>query len=243
MKHTTTYFYVPPTDIRKGVVSFSEDESGHLARVLRAKEGDEVVVVDGNGGAYRVAITRTHPEYSRGEIIGEAAVAPEPNIVFTLGLGAIKPKRMESAWDSCVQLGISRLVPLHTDYSLEKLKPDGKYMQRLHSVSLRAMKQSRRAMLPEVLPPMSVHGILGAGEYEYIFFADPEGLPDPPSKRPRLGESILLLVGPEGGFSAEERRHIANSGGIAISLGPRRLRAETASAAISVIALRWTGDI
>ncbi len=243
MKHTTTNFYVPPDDIRKGIVHFSEEESSHLVKVLRAKPDDEVVVVNGCGSAYCVKIIRADSSHSRGEIIGDAETAPEPNINHTLAVGAIHPKRLEAAWDSCVQLGLSRLVALHTEYSIERFKPDGKCIERLRAVSLRAMKQCRRAVLPEVAPPTPLVEILNSGEFRYILVGDPEGLPNPPHEKPKLGERVLLLVGPEGGFSAEERRLIANAGGVPISLGPRRLRAETATIALSVIALRWTADM
>ncbi len=243
MKHTTTNFYIPPESIQNGRVIFPKDESQHLAKVLRANIDDVVTVVDGVGSAYQVIITRADVEYSRGEIKEQIEPAPEPVIEFTLCLGAIKPKRLEWAWDACIQLGISKLIPIHTDYGIDRIRPDGKFLERLEMVAIRAMKQSRRAVLPTVEPPKSVHEILVEKEYEHLIIADEKGLPNLPNKLPKLGERVSLLVGPEGGFSAEERKAVADAGGIPISLGVRRLRAETAAIALSTIALRWTGDI
>ncbi|MGC9314329.1 MAG: RsmE family RNA methyltransferase [bacterium] len=243
MKHIDTNFFVPPENIQNGRVIFTEEESHHLAKVLRAKVDDIVTVVDGAGKAYQVVITRADKEHSRGEIRGETKAAPEPVIEFTLCFGAIKPKRLEWAWDACIQLGISRLIPLHTEYGIERIRPDGKFFDRLEIVSIRAMKQSLRAVLPEVESPKTIYDIINEKRFDHLVVADENGLPNLPAKLPKLGDSVSLFVGPEGGFSAEERKAIADAGGVPISLGQRRLRAETAAIALSTIALRWTGDL
>ena len=243
MKHTTTYLYIPQDKIINGEVHFPEDESVHLSQVLRAKSGDEIIVVDGAGSAYRVEITRSKQKYSRGRIIEQINPSSEPKFNFSLALGTIRPRRMETAWDFCVQLGMNELIPIHTKYSTDRMKADGKYMDRLRAVSIRAMKQSKRAVLPGVRDPISISELLLAGSFEYIFYGDSEGLPGPPLKKPRLGERVLLVIGPEGGFSSEEIRELESQEAIPISLGPRRLRAETAAVTLSVIALKWTNDI
>ena len=242
MKHVTTSFYVPKGDIQNGIAHFSRGESNHLSRVLRARADDLVRVVDGEGGAFWAKVTRSDPEYSRAEIIEETEPAPEPSITFELAPGIIHPNRLESAWDSAIQLGARRLQPLRTKYSEERLKPGGKYMKRLRTVSVRGMKQSGRAVLPVVEEPMELNEYL-QHTGDVLLYGNPEGLPSPPKERPRLGEKVSLLVGPEGGFSSEEIRLIDSAGGVPISMGPRRLRAETALVTLTVIALRWTGDI
>ena len=242
MKHLSTSFYLLPKDISRGRVSFSREESNHIARVMRASVGDEVRAVDGIGHAYRIRITRIDPAHSRGEIIESVEPAPEANIRFAMGIGTILPKRLEAAWDSCVQLGISKLIPIRTAYSTKRLREDGRYVERLRTVSRRAMLQCGRAILPEVGDPVDLARLL-TGDYDIILYGDIDGLPTLPAQRPRLGKRVLLLTGPEGGFSSEENRLIQDAGGIGISLGPRKLRTETAAVALAVIALRWTADI
>lgn len=243
MKISTTYFYAPPEDFRKGEVVLPENESAHLAKSLRAKVGDEIIVVDGEGKAFAVEILKIDGKRAKGTILGEVEHAPEPLIKHAIGIGTIQPARLETAWDMCVQLGISRLIPLWTDFSIDRMKPDGRFIERLKSISIRAMKQSRRAFLPVVEPPQTLVELINSKKFDYIFFGDPEGLPDFPQKKPRLGENVLLIIGPEGGFSSEEKRIISDAGGIAISLGRRRLRTETATVALSLLSLRWTEDI
>ncbi|RKZ29828.1 hypothetical protein DRQ36_07465 [bacterium] len=243
MKHTTTNFYVPPENIRNGKVHFPEGEGNHIVRVLRAEVGDLVVVVDGCGRAYLVELTKTDPSHSRGKIVEEVESAREPKIHQTLAIGTIHHKRLETAWDACVQLGISRLIPLRTEYGLDRIRRDGKFIDRLRAVSVRAMKQSGRAVLPAVEQPLSLVEVLNSGGYRHILVGDPDGLPNLTYNKPKLGERVLLVVGPEGGLSAEERRLLTEHSGIQISLGPRRLRTETAAVALSVIALKWTEDI
>ncbi len=242
MKFVSTSFYLSPKNLRRGIAKFSEDESNHIVRVMRASVGDEVRAVDGIGHAYKICITRTDPAHARGEIIESIEPAPEPNIRFALGIGTILPKRLEAAWDTCVQLGISKLIPIETAYSNRPIRNDSKHIERLAAVGCRAMLQCGRAVLPVVETPIKLHKLLEE-DHGVVLFGDSEGLPNPPSERPKLGEEVLLLIGPEGGFSSEENRFIAEAGGIGISLGPRRLRTETAAITMSVVALRWTGDI
>ena len=242
MKQLSTSFYIVPKDIKRGRVSFSREESNHIARVMRASVDDEVRAVDGIGHAYRIRLTRVDPAHSRGEIIEPVEPAPEPNIHFTMGIGTILPKRLEAAWDSCVQLGISELIPIRTAYSTKRLREDGRYIERLRTVGRRAMLQCGRAILPEVGDPVDLSRLLTGG-HDIVLYGDIDGLPTPPARRPELGANVLLLIGPEGGFSSEEDRLIQNAGGIGISLGPRKLRAETAAVTLAVIALRWTADI
>jgi 16S rRNA (uracil1498-N3)-methyltransferase len=243
MKHITTSFYIPPEGFIRGEMIFPEGEAEHLSRVLRAREGDEVIVVDGVGHTYRVRLTKADIKRTKGEVLAEIKSAPEPNIINTLGIGTIHQEKLEFAWDACVQLGISRLLPVRTEYGIERLRADGRNIERLRAVSIRAMKQSRRAVLPQVLPPVNLPALLKEGTFKHILFGDPDGLPSPPKDPPKLGEGVLLLVGPEGGFSSEEKRLIADCGGIPISLGPRRLRTETAAIALAIISLKWSEDI
>ncbi len=242
MRFVSTSFYIPPESISRGIIRFLPDESNHICKVMRAKPGDEVRAVDGEGHVYRVKITRADPSRAQGEIIEAENSRVEPHTIITLGIGTILPKRLEIAWDSCVQLGVSGLVPVRTEYSLGRLREDGRFVERLEAVSKRAMLQCGRALLPRVEPPCELRELV-LRDYDLILWGDEEGLPSPPAERPKLGERILLLVGPEGGFSSEERRIIADAGGIGLSLGPRRLRAENAAVVLSVIALRWSGDI
>jgi len=242
MKLISTSFFIPPENISRGIVKFPADESAHICKVMRAEVGDEVRAVDGEGHVLWVKLTRADKSHARGEIISSTISEIEPHTLLTIGMPTIHPKRMESAWDSCVQLGISALIPIRTEYTQSRIKPDGKFIERLKAAGMRAMLQSGRAVIPPVESPAGLDEVV-LRDFDAILFGDEEGLPTPPNSRPKLGERVLLLVGPEGGFSSEERRIIAEAGGVGISLGPRRLRAETAAIALSIIALRWSGDI
>ncbi|MCK5832757.1 16S rRNA (uracil(1498)-N(3))-methyltransferase [bacterium] len=242
MKFVSTSFFIPSNCISRGQVKFPKDESTHVYKVMRASVGDTVRAVDGKGHIYWVKITRVDIMHSRGEIIETTTTELEPHTLFSLAMGTILPKRMEAAWDSCVQLGISTLIPVRTKFSLSRIREDGKFIDRLNAVGKRAMLQSGRAVHPTVEMPCELSEIV-IHDFNTILFGDEEGLPTPPSEKPKLGEKVLLLVGPEGGFSAEEKRIIEQAGGVGISLGPRKLRAETAAVTLSVLALRWSRDI
>jgi 16S rRNA (uracil1498-N3)-methyltransferase len=106
------------------------------------------------------------------------------------------------------------------------------------------MKQSKRATLPKIIPVAPIDELIRLRKmFEAIFFAHPFGLPSFDYRSFKEGEAYLLLVGPEGDFSAREKEFLREISAIPISLGPRRLRTETAAVAFLVKALCVSREI
>ncbi|WP_103029719.1 RsmE family RNA methyltransferase [Salinibacter altiplanensis] len=227
----TTNFYAPPAAIRGGRVVLPEDEARHAHTVLRGATGDEMTVVDGTGGWYRVEITHAAPEQVVGTIVEQREEVGEPAVDVTVALGLLKKRsRFETFVEKAVELGVRRIVPLRT----ARAERESIREERLRNVMVAAMKQCRRSRLPALVAPRSTADLLDESESErqLVCHAGDASVPirqvvDPGG----AAASALVLVGPEGGFAPSEVEGAVRAGATPVSLGARRLRAETAGLA------------
>jgi 16S rRNA (uracil1498-N3)-methyltransferase len=227
----TTNFYAPPSAIRGQRVVLPAEEARHVRTVLRAEAGDEMAVVDGRGHWYRVDITHAAPEQVVGTIVEQRKDVGEPAVDVTVGIGVLtKRSRFETFVEKAVELGVRRIVPLRT----ERTERDSIREERLRNVMVAAMKQCRRSRLPGLAPPQSPTALVEAAEAEKTLVCHAGGDAVPiwqAVTETRRAASALVLVGPEGGFAPAEVSSIVGAGGTPVSLGARRLRAETAGLA------------
>jgi 16S rRNA (uracil1498-N3)-methyltransferase len=227
----TTNFYAPPTAIRDSRVVLPEDEARHLRTVLRGGEGDEITVVDGTGGWYRVEVTHVAPGQVVGTIAEQREEVGEPDVDVTVALGLLKKRsRFETFVEKAVELGVRRIVPLRTRRTERESIREG----RLRNVMVAAMKQCRRSRLPDLADPQSPAEVLAASgaELRLVCHAGANAVPIQRAvAEAGPGASALVLVGPEGGFAPSEVDEAIAAGCTPVSLGPRRLRAETAGLA------------
>jgi 16S rRNA (uracil1498-N3)-methyltransferase len=226
----TTTFYVPPAHIDNGRVVLPDDEARHAVRVLRHGPGDEIVVVDGVGGRHCVRLTETDKRSAAGEIIATEREVGEPPYRLRIGLGTLKnASRFETFAEKAVELGVSEIVPLVT----ERTERMSLKAQRMENILVAAMKQSGRSRLPVLAEPQPLADVLADEATGARILchesADPDALlPAILSSGPTAG-ALTVLVGPEGGFSEAEVLEAERAGWRVASLGPRRLRAETAA--------------
>lgn len=224
----TTNFYAPPSAIRSSRILLPEEETRHARTVLRAQEGDEIVVVDGEGGWYRVHIDHLAPEQVVGTIVERRENVGEPEVNVTVALGLLKKRsRFETFVEKAVELGVRRIVPLHT----QRTERESVRGERLHNIMVAAMKQCRRSRLPDLASPTSLEALLAksGAELELVCHAGNDAVPI----RQAVDDtgpvqSALLLIGPEGGLAPVEVEEAVSAGCTPVSLGARRLRTETA---------------
>jgi 16S rRNA (uracil1498-N3)-methyltransferase len=207
----------------------------HLARVLRARVGQEFdLSADGVVRRARVsAITPDRVEF----ILGEEMVASAP-LQLALALAIFKFDRMEWAIEKCTELGVSRIVPViarRTDPHLAQAA--SKRRERWQRIAREASEQSRRVTPPEVAAVISLKEAVGLPAGMRILLAESEEEKVLTEVLPGLSpqEEILVAVGPEGGWTSEERELFRQSGWSSVSLGETILRAETAAIAATAI--------
>lgn len=224
----TTNFYAPPSAFRGSRVVLPEEEAHHVRAVLRARAGDEIVVVDGEGGWHHVTIDHLGTDQVVGTVQKTRRDVGEPDVHLTVGTGLLtKRSRFETFVEKAVELGVRRIVPLRTAHT----EPDTLRVERTRNVMIAALKQCRRSRLPTLAEPQSLDAVLEATDADRRLICH-GGTDAPPVLRAlgtiEAGARLLVVVGPEGGFTTEEVEVAVASGATPVSLGPRRLRAETA---------------
>lgn len=232
----TTTFYVPPSSIHGARCVLPDDEARHAIRVLRKRAGDEIVAVDGTGGWHRVRLDQVGDARAAGTVLETRRGVGEPAYELHVGFGLIKSRnRFETFVEKAVELGVSGITPLHTT----RTEKEGVKDARTRNLMIAAMKQCGRSRLPLLHAVTALPDVLDtAAAYDAVLMAH-EQAGGTASIRSALAEAdgtarVLVLIGPEGGFTEEEVARANAVGGTAVSLGPRRLRAETAGIAAAV---------
>ena len=221
-------FYASPRDFaeNRATIAISGQEAHHITKVLRKKEGDIIIVADGEGKHFRCTITLT----TRQQVIAsclEEQSRPKPVTRKTLALGVLKKRdRLEFAVEKAVELGATEICLFDAVHSeRNRLKED-----RIELVITSAFKQSGRFWMPKLTVLGSLEEVLlQYPDHEVVMAHEKVKVAEPviPEK-----DAFLLLIGPEGGFSDPEVTLIEKTGGTLVSLGQNRLRAETAVTAL-----------
>lgn len=218
-------FYANPDDIRGNSIVIEEQEALHISKVLRHSQGDQILVTDGEGNGYKCEIINVKKNSIHLEIISvESKAEAEPKI--TLCMGIIKKRdRLEFAVEKVVELGVQKIVLFKGEHSQKgNVRED-----RLESAAISAMKQSLRFYLPKVVVEKNISDAISKhAQHSRLIFADETVEQSRRGEKNRTDE-YFLIVGPEGGFSSNEREIIKKFDPEYYSLGKYRLRAETAA--------------
>lgn len=212
------------------------DEFHHSIRVVRVRAGEEVELFDREGRAARGVVEAI--ERDRAIIVaGDALPSRESPLLMHLAMSVIQLEKFELVLQKATELGAASIVPMETERTeVRRERYQGK-LERWNKILFEATKQSGRARIPRLEPPLSFDDVLARPGAKILFDADTEA-----TTAERMNE-VTLLIGPEGGWSDDELRRARDFGCGFMRLGPRRLRAETAAiVALSVIASRF-GDL
>jgi 16S rRNA (uracil1498-N3)-methyltransferase len=219
-------FLIPPDGFTPdGRVRFPSEEAHHATRVVRLGAGDECRVVDGRGGLFRVLLTEEGGTLVGRVIEGWREGRETPCVV--LGFPVLRHHaRTDWLIEKAVEVGVGRLRPVAWERSLKGATSEQR--RRWERIAREAMKQSERRWLPDFDEEAAPRELPREGS---VVLADPQGQEEPPDISG--SESVLLLVGPEGGLTDEERELCIGRGYALWSLGSGRLRAETAAVVAS----------
>lgn len=238
-------FHVP-TAAPGGRVELPEHTAHHAQEVLRLRPGAPVRIFDGAGAEFEAVLD----EVSRRAVSARLGHAVEPRSESTLRLvlavSALKGDRMELVVQKTTELGVAEIWPVVTFRTDAAARPalQGSRSERWERVASGAAEQCGRAVVPHVAPTTTLEGLLArpfhgrrAALLETPGHPALAALPMDPSS------PLLVLVGPAGGFEPAEAERLRASGFLAVSLGPRILRAETAAVAAVAIAQALWGDL
>ena len=223
-------------------------EANHLTRVLRLKPGSEIEVVGAAGEAAVAVIDEISGETATLRLTRRVERVSEPPIEVVLAQALTKNDKFDYIVQKAVELGASRIVPLAMEHCVVKytMEKANQKVERWQKIAAAAVKQSGRCVVPTVMNVMTFSELLTQFSADYFMFFCYEQEKTQGIKtvlRQVKNDKILLIIGPEGGFSRQEATLALASGAHAVSFGPRILRTETAATAALAVAMYECGDL
>lgn len=228
-------FFLPPNAITPPSVSVPQALIPHLRDSLRLDVGEQIWIGDGQGTRYLIELTRVTKQELAGHILttSQEPVRTAPHLL--IGQAVLKGEKMDWVIQKASELGISDIIPLQTRHTIVQLRPErlDAQLARWQRIALEAAQQSEQWREPTIAQPQSLAECLNnrsASTLSLILTERREGESLRTITLPANGGgSVLLLIGPEGGWAKEEVTEAEQAGYTLITLGPHVLRAETAA--------------
>lgn len=238
-------FFIKKDQLKDNNVSITGELLKHLRDSLRIKNGEMIYCVDEEGNRYAVRAAYTGQDLFVGEIIETTSKCKESAISIHLVQAVPKGPKLDFIIQKATELGISAITPVISDRAIvriEKNRVEDK-LRRWRKIALEAAQQSNRLDVPDISSPVSFHDYMASFKKGNLNLLLYEGEKKRGIKEALRGiesingvKTIILLIGPEGGFSHKEVETAVNSGFTTVSLGEFILRTETAPiAALSIL--------
>jgi len=244
------YFFVDPSQVSGSQAVIQGSEASHIKNVMRLKRGDALSLVDGTGVEYRALIDRLVPGRVELSITGRQRSAGIAPIRIHAAQGCLKEKKMDRVVRQLSELGVARFIPFVCERAVARPESGrAAYRgERWRKIAVEALKQCRRGDLMGIGNLTAFENILesGRGHDMRIMFWEGAAEPLAAQRMPSAAAdslSVLVVLGPEGGFSEKEAAAAAAAGFWIARLGPRILRAETAAVAACAIVQYLFGDL
>jgi 16S rRNA (uracil1498-N3)-methyltransferase len=222
-------FYTPNIDIANNSFTLAKEESKHIVRVLRLKEGKEVFVTDGKGNLIKVEITNANQNACEVKVLDRISNHEKRDYYIHMAVAPTKNNdRYEWFLEKATEIGIDEITPIIGQHSeRKKIK-----LERFQKVILSAVKQSLKAYIPKINEAVKLKDFL-KDDFEGDKFIAHCVEDDRKSLKSELkpNRKYLVLIGPEGDFSKEEIAMALEKGFTPVTLGNFRLRTETAALA------------
>lgn len=248
-------YFVDPGQFGEDHVSIGGEDARHIARVMRGKPGDKLIVSDGVSREALVEIAAINEGVVTASIIENLLMTQEARVKITVAQSLPKGDKMEIVIQKCTEIGAAAFQPFLSERTIVQYdeRKESKRLDRWRKIAKEAAEQAHRNIVPEVAAPLSWKQLLkSADRYDAVYFCyeKEEGLQLRSAVAPwaaRLGNSaeasVLVIVGPEGGFSESECREAEAAGAVSVGLGKRILRCETAGMVAAACILYETGEM
>ena len=242
-------FYVEPDEIHKPVAVIGGSDARHIRKVLRLRPGTRVRVTDGRGQAADACIQAFEGDRVLVEILAPSVTTAPGALEIVVAQAMLKDRKMDGLIRSLTELGITTWIPFFSARSVALPAP--KRLQgrqaRWARIAREAVKQSGRRRQPHIRTAGALTDIIASAkdfDRKIMFWEEARGLPsEPPDDKHPSGQGrIIVLIGPEGGFTTAEADAARRDGFQLASLGPRILRAETAALAAVTLVQYLYGD-
>lgn len=240
-----TRVHVPGPLISGRPHTIEGDAANHIARVLRLEPGAPLILFDGKGAEYSARISSLRKAAVIVEVQERSPSSRESSLSLTLAQGVSRGERMDLVIQKATELGVTAIVPVLTERTVVKLdaKQSERKLSHWQGIVVSACEQSGRDTLPHIVAP------LGLGDF--LRGIDPQSTRVllSPTGTQRINDlkapnrKVVVLIGPEGGLAENEQRSAIGAGFLAVRLGPRVLRTETAAVAALALLQHQFGDL
>lgn len=221
------HFIIHPDRLSGNRFVLNGDEGHHAARVTRLRIGDSITLLDTEGPAYAGVVEKVGGDRIEGRIVEKIEHYHEPSVSIHLGIGMLKGSKLDTVVEKCTELGVSSITVLNLKKSVKR----NVNLERLRRLSISAMKQCGRGLMPDISSSGLSRWIgQDSGGEKFVMHEKAESGPLVSHLEAAPTDGLIwLAVGPEGGFSQDELEILEEAGFIQSSIGPRRLRSETAA--------------
>ena len=241
-------FFADKNQITENAAYITGEDVKHISRVLRLRSGDEITVCDKAGNDYICQISEISTDRVVASVLEKKDNMAESEIHITLYQGMPKSDKMDYIVQKCVELGVSRVVPVITKRAVSRPSDGDKKVLRWQKIAEEAAKQSGRGIVPEIGQIMSFEEAVATmnNEDDTLNIMPYECEKDNGLRNllKMSGEKkkVNVLIGPEGGFDDMEAAIAKKKGVSTVSLGPRIMRTETAPLAVVAVVMYELGD-
>ena len=221
-------FHVDQIDNSKSHLEIAGEQSHYVTRVLRLQTGDRMILFDGSGSEWTAKIIDTKRNRLFLELEERATPDRESPINLTLIQSISRSQRMDLVMQKSTELGVTRIVPVFSTNTIVKMNKDKieKKINHWRNILISASEQSGRTKIPDLISPIQLEtGCLKRYKGDLSIFYDTTGKDSCDANKPK---DITAVIGPEGGFTEDEKQMAIDARYMVMQSGPRLLRTETA---------------
>lgn len=251
-------FFISPKDInwqeKKATVA-DYDHTYKMLKVLRLKENDQIILLDGQGLIYNAQISSIYSKNINCRLLSRRSAGTEPNLKITIAQSLLKGSKFDYLLQKNVEIGVFSFVPVACERTVVKIQEEDtlqgldKKAERYQKIAMDAAEQSERGIVPQVKDLVSLQDLCKSNLANYdlklicVERSQTNGIKEVLNSLQSKVEKVIVLIGPEGGFTESEVKLAGSYGFTPVSLGKRIFRSETVSVAISSILFFYFNDL
>ena len=251
-------FFINPHQVnwQEKKASISDQEQTHkISRVLRLRENDQIILLDGTGLIYNAQITSFFSRAVQCRLLSRRSSNTDPELKITIAQSLLKGPRFDYVLQKCTEIGAFEFIPIATERTVVRINEDDvsrdidRRINRYQSIAQDAAEQSERGSVPAVKNVMTLEELckinLSAYDLKLVCAerSQTNGIKEVLNSIQTKVQKVLLLIGPEGGFTENELKQVLSSGFTSVSLGKRIYRSETVGMLLSGILFFYFNDL
>lgn len=251
-------FFIEPKQLNwqeKKATIFDFDQTYKISKVLRLRENDQIILLDGSGLIYNAQIISFFSKAIQCRLLSRRSVNTEPNLKITIAQALLKGPRFDYALQKNTEIGVFEFIPVTTERTVIRVEENGvlkeldRKIDRYQKIVRDASEQSERGLVPKVNNILSLEELtkINLSNYDLKLVclerSQTNGIKEVLNSIQDKIQKVLICIGPEGGFTDDEAKLLLGKGFISVSLGKRIYRSETVGTVISSILFFYFNEL